>query len=337
MKSKIIFLLIVLILSSYLLFQKKQPAQTSLKKIPTCSAIYSKSDCDLWSSKIDSLGADKTYAEFKNKYLQSDVGAQHQMAHLFGNLLYQKLGTSGISVCDPTFNYGCYHGFFSAAVGSEGLGVIEKLKEKCDEGCQHGIGHGIVVYLGYDQSKLNDALNVCDKSNLIDTKLGCKGGVFMEYNMRTMLAINKIREFDIKFPYGPCQQVGIKSQSACFYWLSQWWNNSLQNGNEITIRTEGTMCTSLPQGKNKDECFLGIGGAIQQFAGWKAPNNVKMCSIINDPQGQLLCRAGAARMFFADLRYRDQSSNFCDDLLGDSKTQCQNLNQQQFKEAAFIN
>lgn len=327
MKPNIFFLLILLSLFGYSLLNSKtqQTAKPQPKKLTPCSAVYSKTDCDLWASKIDTLGGAQAYKEFKNQYASFDTGTQHQMAHLFGNLLYQKLGTTGISVCDTVFNYGCYHGFFGAAVGSEGLGVITRLSKNCDEGCQHGIGHGIVVYLGYDIKNLNDALDVCKKSNLLGGKLGCKGGAFMEFNMKTMLGIDKINKFEPKTPYSPCLDVPHDSQPACFYWLSQWWNNSLHTSNEVTIRTEGTMCTSLSDTANKNECFLGIGGALQQFAGWKAKDNVDSCAIITDENGNLLCRAGAARMFFADFTKRAGSQTFCDDLLGGTKTECQKL------------
>src|SRR5260221_183958 len=174
-------------------------------------------------------GDNQAYELFKNAY-QNDTGNQHTVSHIFGELLYDRLGISGMKICDSTFAYGCYHGFFRRAVSKEGLSILPKLDLACTQkkqdeigGCQHGLGHGIVSYLGY--SKLLDALSECRHVSFQGPIGGCTSGVFMEYNLHTMddPSGKTYRIFKSDRPYEPCDEILPQYAQACYFQLPQWW------------------------------------------------------------------------------------------------------------------
>ena len=67
-----------------------------------------------WKTRAATIGAAPAYLEFKNAYARTPPIA-HALAHLFGHLIYEQLGDAGISVCDSSFGYGCFHQFTTDA------------------------------------------------------------------------------------------------------------------------------------------------------------------------------------------------------------------------------
>src|SRR5688500_6634403 len=120
----ILILSILIVLSSNYIYSPK-PKKVSFND-PSNQLIY-----DKWYTQIQRLGGQKAYALFKTETDKKPMETHHTDAHLFVGALYQAEGSGGITACDSSFNYGCYHSFLSSAIYYENLDTIPKLSEKC--------------------------------------------------------------------------------------------------------------------------------------------------------------------------------------------------------------
>lgn len=285
---------------------------------------------DEWSENIEKLGAQAAYESFKEKYQDLNTGREHELAHIFGELLYETEGVAGVAVCDSSFAYGCYHTFLGSAINDRGLEIIYDLDAACAAnlknqglGCQHGLGHGIVGTLGYQTKTLPKALALCETLKGEEKVGGCTGGVFMEYNLQTMLGRNgKLRSFDEKNPYFPCLNLAEKYRQACYFWQTQWWGGVLSGGNEEVFTKIGLYCQNLTNKKEKDQCFKGTGNNMIGFTGWEVSSAINLCKKMPDLPAEVKCRAGAAGVFFADPKTRNKAKELCDGLGEQEKDAC---------------
>lgn len=139
----------------------------------------------------------------------------HDAAHFIGSLIYEKEGLPGLSICDTTFAFGCYHGFTEGAF-TNNLDLLVPVANACEKvgpvlsgpwsSCIHGIGHGIASY--HNATDLFPALTTCDTLNEGDTF--CHDGVFMEFSNS---APNSF--YNRTNPLHPCDSVPEKYQLAC--------------------------------------------------------------------------------------------------------------------------
>lgn len=268
------------------------------------------------SKRIDRQGPEKSYAQLK-RVSDSSSASTHSTFHIFGEVLYQKIGVVGIAVCDEFAGFGCYHGFFIEAVSDKGIEVVGELEQKCVEkfgvaglGCPHGIGHGLVEFLGYD--KLNEALVICSELSWQGELFGCQGGVLMEYNFRTTFregeSIISTREAHGNL-YEPCRSVEKKFRQACYFEQASWWNEVL-NSDYAKI---GTFCAGLI-GHEKDSCLLGLGDSVAERSAYDKEIVVKACLDMPGSYEEAICRTGAAWAFFANPEKLDQSEKICEGL-----------------------
>jgi len=297
-------------------FQSKKSNEIKINNV-NCNKWIDSSDCKKWLHEFETIGPRQAYAQFKLSHKNDNPDANHLLMHYFGQLLYETVGVSGIDVCDNDFDYGCFHGFLGHAIPKEGLGIVTKLNQECLKnpngrgGCQHGIGHGILVYLGYKESTLSQAISICKALN-DKSKLGCSGGIYMEYNLRTMLDKNSpLRIFDPKNPTAPCDQLPSSDQSFCYYWLPQWWTRTLPGTIDEKFGKMGKMCDNLGDTESKKQCFLGIGQFSQDFANYNIERTISLCAEAGNLQEQVLCRAAAGRIFYAADAYRSQKNQLC--------------------------
>lgn len=265
---------------------------------------------------ISKLGAQEAYDRLKHTFALASTSNQHMAAHLFGTLLYQTQGIEGISVCDNSYAFGCYHSFFGSAVTNEGIGILDKLDRACFEkfgllglGCPHGIGHGLGEYMGPE--KLNDQLAACEKLLWKGPLFGCQGGVFMEYNMPAEIgervAFMRPRTLDPNNPYAPCTQVPEKFQRACYLELPTWWLDVFQKD----YQKIGTLCAGISTGPERQECFRGIGYSVGPITKYSVDQTILVCEQVGGQTEQVLCRAGAAWSFFANPDMRGKSDLLC--------------------------
>jgi hypothetical protein len=221
-----------------------------------------------WSQRFSQVGPSKTYEEFKKEYQDlTPFLKQHLLAHMFGSLLFNKMGIDGVAVCDDYSLYGCYHNFFAQAIMRDGLKAIPVLKEACSRmgeevqlTCIHGIGHGLMPYLGKD--KILEALKICEEispeeiSSEGQSLGGCSTAIFMEYTLSSAshLGINPL-PLDLNDPYSPCAEIPKKFLPACYLNLPRWWMTVL----EEDYTTVGKLCNGVKNESLRETCFFNIG------------------------------------------------------------------------------
>ncbi len=272
-------------------------------------------------------GPAETYTRLKVLLAGIDAPQQHSIAHIFGNVLYKTNGLSGLTVCDASFGFGCYHSFFGAAISEKGESIVTELDRICVSaygpmglGCPHGIGHGLGAYFGPD--RIDEQLALCSTLSWKGKYLGCQGGVFMEYNTPTEsqsdTATTSVRPFDPDRPYGICQQIDDTFQPACFLELSGWWEQAM--GRDYA--RIGALCRHVQGRNNRDSCFLGIGYAVAQSTWYDLQQTRDACAAAGDADEEMLCTAGAAWSFFANPAVRGQAADVCQRLANDMRADC---------------
>ncbi|NBV77733.1 hypothetical protein EBR66_06235 [bacterium] len=236
---------------------------------------------------IGRKGGLQAYQQFGDQVASIDFNARHQQAHLFGAALYATEGLAGFKVCDAQFSYGCYHEFIGRAIIDHGPSVISELNRGCLSTtshltCQHGIGHGIAAYVGYEAKDLDKAIALCKTLPESDPIGGCYGGLFMEYNLRTMWGSDaQPRTYRKERPFEPCDTLkGIEERRACLYWQSQWWGQVLGTpSSEGIFKQQGDLCrrAKITYGVYRD-CFEGIGNTSAPSAGFKSDRIFELCT-----------------------------------------------------------
>jgi len=269
---------------------------------------------------INQYGTQPAYAIFKSEYAPAHFNTQHNAAHIVGELLYVAEGVDGIAICDADFAFGCYHGFFSRAISTEGMDIATELDEVCVRvfgplglGCPHGIGHGLVEYLGHDLSSLVDALAVCDTLTWKEPLFGCQDGVFMEYHFPVVFNDEgaprmTTRELDGAQPYATCVSVPERFRESCHFSLPQWWNATL------SAERVGELCGAIDDAQNQRACFLGMGNVTGPNTEYQPEEAIAACSLMPTHRGEVLCRAGASWSFYAYPEVRDRAPEVCEGL-----------------------
>lgn len=267
-----------------------------------------------WAERIAAVGAEQAYEEFKAAFGEDNFGVQHKMAHIFGELLYEKIGFDGVAVCDNVFSFGCYHGFFGLAIAGSGKGVIKELDQACirkwgvkGTGCQHGIGHGLLAQLG--PGGLLEALEACSTLTWKRPIGGCSGGVFMEYNYRTMEDPTKvkIRELEPDDPHSPCSSLPAKFLQACYYSQADWWEK-VYTADYAKI---GVLCEGLSGPRLREACYQGLGNTIAPSTDFDVEESIVACDKMPTANGRILCRSGVSWSFWAQPEYRSLSVKIC--------------------------
>lgn len=322
--------MVVLIVSLQLerSFSQEQTKQAQSVVAPSLDESSKEEVREHWHERITQIGGEAAYAEFHTSYAGLDTNHQHSLAHVFGGTLYEVEGTEGLSVCDAAFSYGCYHEFLGRAIFEEGMPVVNALNEGCREdlgpqalSCQHGIGHGILAEVGYEDEMLNDALRACRELPFNDPIGGCYGGVFMEYNMRTMLSLDGVppREKGTDGLLSVCQNAPEYAHSACYYWQPQWWLSTLRGEGKSAVEAHtemGELCRRAPSDELRDTCMKGIGNNVTTI-GIEPRNAIDMCkAATTDLRTEVLCRADAANTFGVIPNLKDRASEVCDGLEG---------------------
>lgn len=277
------------------------------------------------AQEIVRQGPAKAYASFVAKNHTLPREDQHFSAHLMGEVLYAAGGVESIAICDSQFGFGCYHGLFGRAIAEGGVERIKELDDACVEafgafgtGCQHGIGHGILEYTGHDD--ISRALQLCGDTTQLVPLLGCTSGVFMEYN--TPLAGDpeslapQIRSFDALRPYEPCDEIDSAFQASCYYELGQWFIDTVSD----ETHDISSFCGAL-QGEARHHCYLGIGSSVAITVEYEPGQTVALCERFA-AEDALMCRAGAAWMFYANPEHRMHSKSICAYEDGERSARC---------------
>jgi len=280
-----------------------------------------------WSKRIDEIGAEQTYQEFKAETVQLIPGKQHTLAHLFGELLYENMDIEGVAICDQSFDFGCYHSFFGTAVEASGLEVLPLFDEACQERwggaylpCQHGIGHGILVFVKGEN--LLDALDLCGTLSWQPIG-GCSSGVFMEYNFRTMETALSGKSYvrligEEGDAHAPCSSLPSRLQPSCYFEMSQWWEK-LYGGDYEKI---GMLCSEIEDARLKKVCFQGAGNYAAPFAQFDVRGIRELCDTMPG-EGKVFCREGASWILLGKGEPKEKVRELCAGLPSSLKQACQ--------------
>lgn len=319
-------LLTILVLGeAYFLYEHREEA-----RLPTrLQSKYFNAEKAQWSAEIDALGAKAAYQKFLDTYGRLPPGTVHSLAHVFGELLYEKEGLKGVAVCDSSFGFGCYHSFFGRAISDHGVGVVGELDKACVDawgekglGCSHGIGHGLLWYIGDD--KLKEALEICGTLTWKGPIGGCSGGVFMEYNFHTMADpdLTSPRAFDKAHAQAPCDTLPLYRE-ACYFDIPQWWIRS-SNGDYALA---AALCREVSATKEQEACFRGIGNVLAPETQYTVKKTLEVCKSLGSSVESLLCRQGASWSFFAEPRVREHALEICEGLSKIEQGSCVNGSQ----------
>lgn len=268
-----------------------------------------------WEQEFATRDAKDVYDEFKKRNAAGPLERQHVAAHPVGELIYAAEGINGIAVCDSSFGFGCYHGFFARAIGEGGADRIAELDAACvaaygplGTGCQHGIGHGILEYVGYD--RVNDALALCGKTTESVPLLGCASGVFMEYH--TPLAssgdglVPSQRPVSEATTYEPCTTVPQKYQASCYYEIGEWVASAASGDEQVIKETCGGL-----SGAAREQCFLGVGGVLGFHAAYVVADARAMCAAVASGEDDVACNAGVSWRMYAAPDHRNKAEAAC--------------------------
>lgn len=265
--------------------------------------------------QIDSRDPKVVYQEVKNNIKNLSFTTKHDIIHLFGKALYQTKGATGVSICDDSFAFGCFHGLFIEAMTKEGIAIMTKLDKICQETgennydlCQHGIGHGLVEYFG--REKLPQALEQCKliQQNLL---LGCSSGVFMDYFYPSEFGQSKSSSLkvDPDNPFKVCKFLDPEFINSCIFELPGLWRKT-----EPDISKLATRCFSLPDTVNQMYCFRGLGYATGDTRQPNPKLSLYMCNMISSEKERLYCLSGASWFY--------NSTDQSEDIVRLAKTLC---------------
>jgi len=310
-------------------------------------------DLQKFEKEIQTLGGERAYNRLYDAVSNLSADDQHEYGHLFGDALYKEEGLNGIGVCDSRFSYGCFHQMLSDALITYGTSAVPMLDQKCKQilkgaylSCQHGLGHGIMVTIGlnkqgYDEAHLKQALAYCAQLPDDQPLGGCDGGVYMEYNLHTVANVeleqNDIRRIEQGNMYLPCNDLELAQQTACYFWMPQWWalagalryNTTQSLSDNQLYKSTGSLCQSLASASRRT-CFEGIGYAAISTAKLDPARTLGLCNAASSNElNNLYCRAFAASMIASVTGSGPDALAVCHGLTGNGKTFCaQYANQQ---------
>lgn len=304
-----------------------KPADLSLE--PDATLIQQK---DYWLARISAIGGKAAYSEFAQYAANLPTNLIHSASHAFGGALFETEGVSSLAICDDRFFYGCFHEFVGRAIAANGLSIIPLLGNSCVKmipsnpfPCFHGIGHGIISHVGYEHASLLTSLDMCNDLAYGVPFEGCFGGVFMEYNLRTM-ADGKIRPSFGDMQY-PCNSIPNAYREACYYRQPQFWYSVLKTSSSSTdsiFRQLGSLCDKANNISSIRYCFEGIGDLVAFVAEFDPQRITALCeSTSSNPQRQLFCKSKGAYMLFVSSKGKKSNGHaVCEGLTGAYLTYC---------------
>ena len=160
--------------------------------------------------------------EFDGYYFARVIGEtafQHADRSSFGDTLIS---------CTPSFNHGCYHGFFNGIVSTSNIALEDIPMTVCGampEPVSQAVCYRAAAYLTFKNNRpfLHQALSACDIWEP-STKKYCYDGVFIENTYAFLNAsssdspnTNELAYgFRESYPLAPCQLIGETYREACY-------------------------------------------------------------------------------------------------------------------------
>ena len=289
---------------------------------------------DDWLDRINDVGSVAAHTEFAQSVEGLSSPLQHTHAHVFGAALFAREDSSGLSVCDGRFVFGCAHEVIAQSIARYGTEIIPALGDICERAagrsiaeCSHGIGHGVLGYIGYGSEDLTQALEHC---RVLAGKRSedCAGGVFMEYNLRTLAEGDSMARPYEGNPYAPCDAVDAHFAHPCMFWISQWWVFAFreQRNDENMFAHMGKLCRQTAGAALSGEistCFEGLGYMSMHLGRGDIPRMVQLCHSATKATLELeSCLSMAAKT--ERVLYPQYSAvTVCESLEKNARTRCE--------------
>lgn len=276
---------------------------------------------EYWKFRMWLVGAERAHEELAASLADVPLILQHRRAHNFGAALYARLGPEGASVCDRRFFYGCFHQLIGEAVAEYGVSASAHIADVCERtlpdpsACMHSIGHGLLDSSGYTQHGLGDALRTC--APLSDPRGFCASGVFMEYNLRTMLQPEEdVRPLEPGNTYAVCDDLSNPSEREtlwCIFWLPTWWA-----ANHVSYPEQGVWCRRY-SGAQLGSCIEGIGKMTVFAVKPSARFTAAACSSATVERGEYVACVSAAAYELAFSGLHEEAQQTCAVLTNESE------------------
>lgn len=250
---------------------------------------------------------------------------EHELIHVIGKAAFSELGYSAFEFCDSLFHFGCYHGVALEAVRQNGHNekVLKNLVSVCLNpslhrsialSCIHGIGHGLMTVRDYDL-----LLSYQDCDRILEDEVNlffCYDGVSME-NVLGIYNGSILSTPHLNNPYYPCDSVSQKYESACvrehvYYARKVFFSQD-------TLKT-AEYCLHFPSEQTRQECFTGMGSAINQDFFDQPDKIIKECNQLEryNTQYRFFCLKKAATNY-AYARQFKKSKILCASILNEKE------------------
>lgn len=328
LSSNRVLCILLVVLVCIFAYQKTRTPIVGIPDLDINSKVGNDTARLFWEDTIDRIGGVAAYAVFRNHYASSSPQTQHTAAHIFGGSLFVSEGLAGLVACDSSYSFGCYHEFLGRAIEKNGLSGVNELNQACFDAlgsqglsCSHGLGHGIQSYLGYSDEALIKSLAVCGSLQLNDPIGGCFGGVFMEYNTRTMNSFSGMSSRTLKDGgiFHPCSFVPKEREEVCYYWQPQWWSQIFQDEGksiDVVFAKIGELCRGL-KSNLRENCFSGAGAVVGISSGYDVQKSSALCDIGSpDANERAYCKTSAASSFFSEQSVRSVAPQLCKEIKG---------------------
>ncbi len=278
----------------------------------------------------DSNGAQNTWQFIKDTYKSQggSSGNIHDLAHLSGGLLFEKLDFNGITKCSAEFAFGCFHGFLDKAF-AKNLDHLLDAEDACSKlgpdgslppkaslaisgpvaSCIHGIGHGVASF--YSSSDLQKSLLSCRK--LITGQEYCFDGVFMEFVRSAPDSFYKKDDF-----LYPCNALEQKFGPAYSISCGRNQPSLLMGRFKLDFEEVTKICVSSDSTLFKQACFDSLGFSL--VSSGDTGQIISSCQKIGEEKFMLRCiKAAAGELVFQDVPQWDEKSKAVCNSLTDTK------------------
>ncbi len=326
-KNSFIILVVILSLVSsslILITSTKPPApKDTLKPTSEKSAIGNTQEYNAIKKIADESGVEAawqnvidTYGKDNSKQLEA-----HDYAHYVGQLIFEKKGLIGITLCTADFAFGCYHGLLDRAFRTD-LSSLQDAEKACQQvgksgsgpyaSCIHGIGHGIASY--FKNTDLKEALKTCEKLPEGATQF-CYDGVFMEFSRDALDTFYKASD-----PLYPCNTVEPKYTYPCGRNQPAVLMNRFQKSYDDVAKA----CQKSSVRDLKIACYTALGFQTVYLSEGNAEKIISKCESMHDKEFEYQCKSAAAgELIFQDMQdWQENSSLICDSLSGTDKEAC---------------
>lgn len=300
----------------------RKPTSTLGSTTEPFSAMSQKDQLAVLERMVETKGPEAAWQLVVETYGKRNSGSSnaHDLAHFVGGKIYEKKMLLGLSICSPSFAFGCYHGFTESAF-TKGLGDLHAIEKACESvgktnsgpwaSCIHGIGHGIATY--FDTINLNQSLNTCEK--LINGQTYCFDGVFMEFAVSAPTSIYGSGEN----PLFPCTSLSEKYKQACARQqpivMQKFFGMTKKQIIDTCLQAEKTI---------RFYCIDAIGLTAGQESKGQATAIKRDCALITEPADNAQCVAAAAgELVFQNYpKWQTQVFLACDTLEGTFRASC---------------